>query len=116
VRYSVKPLRALQEHEKEEELRVNDNILLVGGYLAVIELSDQEYEPIVHGNGQPHGYDPRPPCVQQGNRRRPLEAVVSRLKVTGMVAAAEQRRGKNRQQGSAPGFTEVREKEDEATI
>jgi hypothetical protein len=108
VRYFVKPLRALHEHEKEEELRVNDNVLLLGGYLVVVEPSDQEYEPIVHGNGHPHGYDPRPPWVQQGSRRRPLEAVVSWLKVTGIEAAAEQRRGKNRQQGSAPGLTEVR--------
>ncbi|RMZ77816.1 hypothetical protein DV737_g4147, partial [Chaetothyriales sp. CBS 132003] len=45
MRFFASPLRALEEHEKWEELKEGDNVLLCGHYLLVVEPTDQTFIP-----------------------------------------------------------------------
>ena len=49
MRYFASPLRILEEHEKWEELKEGDSVLLCGHYLLVVETSDKSFLPISNG-------------------------------------------------------------------
>ena len=95
MRYFAAPLRALEEHEKWEELKVNDRVLLCGHYLLVVELSGETYFPTTNADG----LDPRqrPRQVQDQSQPVPLEMVINWLKVTGIEAVPGTRRYQNRE-------------------
>jgi hypothetical protein len=95
MRYFAAPLRPLEEHEKWEELKVNDTVLLRGHYLLVVERSGDIYFPSTNADGSDPRQRPRQP--QDQPQPVPLEMVINWLKVTGIEAVPGTRRNQNRE-------------------
>ena len=84
MRYFASPLRTLEEHEKWEELKEGDNVLLCGHYLLVVELSGQSFCPTSTGEVttrpatpryDPIRGDPIPRHLRAGSRPRQYEGM-----------------------------------------
>jgi hypothetical protein len=106
MRYFAAPLRPLEEHEKWEELKVNDRVLLCGHYLLVVEPSGETYFPSTNADG----LDPRqrPRQGQDQSQPVPLEMVINWLKVTGIEAVPGTRRYQNRERAAPVVRTAIR--------
>jgi len=115
TKYFVTPLRKLEEHEKEDELKVDDRVILCGQYLVVVELSGQSVVPPASNVGdeeeqqhhqqhqQRYGPGPQarigPGGVRQLQNASPsssqpqqLEMVLNWLKITGVETPRRRRR------------------------
>jgi hypothetical protein len=107
MRYYAAPLRPLEEHEKWEELKVNDRVLLCGHYLLVVEVSGETYIPSTNLD-RVDRWDPRQRTRQGQDQPVPLEMVINWLKITGIEAVAGTRRYQDREKAAPVHRTVIR--------
>ncbi|KAK5063012.1 hypothetical protein LTR84_005088 [Exophiala bonariae] len=98
AKYYLTPLRKLQEDERDEELKPNDQVILAGQYIIVVESNGQMFVPNSEADGRHNTNNSRSagggtsPEGGNGRQQIPLEKMLNWLKITGVETPRRKRR------------------------
>lgn len=98
AKYYITPLRKLQEDERDEELKSNDEVILAGQYLIIVEPNGQTFVPNSEADARHNPNNVRPtggghnPGGGNGRQQIPLERMINWLKITGIETPRRKRR------------------------